>query len=107
MTVGGCGTAMREMHSRYGWEYIYRQLAEECSELSKASLKVIRATNKETPDTIEVSMNNYIEELADTWLMIAIARTDLTQEEKNLFDKTVENKFNRLMDRLKNSAEQG
>ena len=33
----------------YGDEYLYRQLADECMELSHAALKLIRAQRGETP----------------------------------------------------------
>lgn len=99
------GKAMGEMHAAYGWEYIYRQLAEECAELSHACLKLVRAVNKETPVPLEEAAKKYIEEVADVWLMIAVARTDMTPQEKALFDQIVENKFNRMMERIKERNE--
>lgn len=100
MDVLDFGKAMATMHRTHSWDYLYRQLAEECAELNKACLKLIRGNNNETPMTIETAMDNYIEEIADVWLMIAIARTDMTQEEKAMFDKTVSLKYNRMMERL-------
>ena len=40
---------MNEIVKKYGEEYMLRQLAEECNELSQAALKLIRARRKETP----------------------------------------------------------
>lgn len=100
MTVGDFGEALCAMHRRRGWEYLYRQLAEECCELGKAALKMVRVANGETPDSANAVAENYVEELADVWLMIAIARTDLSQEEKEQFDRIVEEKYSRLMERM-------
>lgn len=105
MDVSDFGKAMAKMHRTHSWDYLYRQLAEECAELNKACLKLVRATRNETPMMIETAMDNYIEEIADVWLMIAIARTDMTQEEKAMFDKTVSLKYNRMMERLEKRAE--
>ena len=61
---------MPEVIERYGEEYMYRQLAEECAELAQAALKMIRAYHKETPLTPEVASMNLLEEVADVWLML-------------------------------------
>lgn len=100
MEVSDFGKAMGALNKACGWDYIYRQVAEECAELNKACLKLVRAVNKETPMPVEAAAAEYIEEIADVWLMIAIARTDMTPEEKTMFDNTVECKYNRLMQRM-------
>ena len=100
MQVSDFGKALNAMHRRHGWEYMYRQLAEECAELTKAALKMVRLANDETPDSEDQITDNYIEELADVWLMIAIARTDLSDDEKAQFDKVVEEKYARMMRRV-------
>ncbi len=92
--------AMDLMDRRHDWDYLYRQLAEECAELGQAALKLVRAGKDETPVHIEDAITAYVEELADVYLMIAIARTDLTKEEKAMFEKTVSNKYARMMKRL-------
>ena len=92
--------AMDLMDRRHDWDYLYRQLAEECAELGHAALKLVRAGKDETPVHIEDASNAYVEELADVYLMIAIARTDLTKEEKAMFERTVSNKYARMMKRL-------
>ena len=92
--------AMYLMDRRHDWDYLYRQLAEECAELGQAALKLVRAGKDETPVHIEDASTAYVEELADVYLMIAIARTDLTKEEKEMFERTVSNKYARMMKRL-------
>lgn len=92
--------AMYAMDRRHDWDYLYRQLAEECAELGHAALKLVRAGKDETPVHIEDASTAYVEELADVYLMIAIARTDLTKEEKAMFERTVSNKYARMMKRL-------
>ena len=100
MNIGSFGEALNAMHRRHGWEYMYRQLAEECAELTKAALKMVRMANDETPDSACQIVDNYIEELADVWMMIAIARADLGDDEKAQFDKIVEEKYARMMRRM-------
>ena len=92
--------AMDLMDRRHDWDYLYRQLAEECAELGHAALKLVRAGKDETPVHIKDASTAYVEELADVYLMIAIARTDLTKEEKAMFERTVSNKYARMMKRL-------
>lgn len=92
--------AMYLMDRRHDWDYLYRQLAEECAELGHAALKLVRARKDETPVHIEDASTAYVEELADVYLMIAIARTDLTKEGKAMFERTVSNKYARMMKRL-------
>lgn len=92
--------AMYAMDRRHDWDYLYRQLAEVCAELGHAALKLVRAGKDETPVHIEDASTAYVEELADVYLMIDIARTDLTKEEKAMFERTVSNKYARMMKRL-------
>ena len=58
--------------TRLGPEELLCQLAEEASELSQAALKLRKAiTGKNpTPKTTEQCISNYIEELADIYLII-------------------------------------
>lgn len=60
---------------KYGVEYMLRQLAEECAELTQAALKVIRAQKKETPMRIDEAMEHLMEELADVEVMMDGVRT--------------------------------
>lgn len=67
---------------KYGKEYMLRQLAEECSELSQAALKYIRAARKETPMRIDEAIEHLTEEIADVRLMIdAVTATVLSESD--------------------------
>ena len=54
----------------YGDEYLYRQLAEECMELSHAALKLIRAQRGETPVPLGEAQEALLEEAADVRVML-------------------------------------
>lgn len=73
---------MDRIIEKYGEEYVLRQLAEECSELSKASLKMIRAQRRETPVLPLDARDNFIEELADVQNAIRAAKELLSPEEE-------------------------
>ena len=55
--------------NRYGDEAMLRLLAEECSELAHAALKMVRVMHGETPVTHEEAHANLVEELADVMLV--------------------------------------
>ena len=60
-----------ETKKRYGEEYIYRQLAEECCELAQACLKDIRVENQElTVETKRGVGKVLVEEIADVLICI-------------------------------------
>lgn len=61
---------MKEIVEKYGEEYMLRQLAEECNELSQAALKLIRARHKETPMREDEATEHLIEEIADVTVML-------------------------------------
>lgn len=67
----------KELVDKYGKEYIYRQLAEECSELAQACLKVIRAERKETPMRMDEAWERLLEEFGDVLLMMDIVESML------------------------------
>ena len=73
---------MDRIIEKYGEEYVLRQLAEECSELSKAALKMIRAQRRETPVLPLDARDNFIEELADVQNMIRAAKELLSPDEE-------------------------
>lgn len=52
-----------EISNKCGNEYMLRQLAEECSELSQAALKYIRALRKETPMRTDEAIEHIVEEM--------------------------------------------
>jgi len=88
---------MRDTCSR---DYLYRQLAEECAELAQAALKVVRAQNGETPETLEDAMNHYIEELADVFVMHGIARLDLSADRNQKMYQIMGEKRERMARRM-------
>lgn len=59
----------QKIQAKYGDEYLFRQLAEECIELAHASLKLIRAMRGETPLPIEKARASFLEEVADVRVM--------------------------------------
>lgn len=61
---------MKEIVEKYGEEYMLRQLAEECTELAQAALKVIRSKRKETPMREDEAMEHLMEEIADVTVML-------------------------------------
>jgi NTP pyrophosphatase (non-canonical NTP hydrolase) len=58
-----------------------RQLAEECSECTKAALKLIRAMNKETPISEDEAKRNLVEEIADVSVCITALSDIALQKE--------------------------
>ena len=61
-------------------DYIYRQLAEECAELTQAALKVVRAHKKETPASVREVYDSVLEEIADVRVMLDIVETAVLNE---------------------------
>ena len=58
-----------EYVNRYGDEAMLRLVAEECSELAHAALKMVRVRNNDTPVTYDEAHANLVEELADVMLV--------------------------------------
>lgn len=87
-------------------DYLFRQLAEECGELVQASLKYIRALNGETPITEEDAFDHYLEELVDVALMLKIAKADLSDDAKKLFEEKFRFKRARFINRLNEEFKQ-
>ena len=84
-----------------GKEYCLRQLAEECSELTKASLKLIRANNGETPLPQPIAWDALIEELADTQVMLdLIVNGMLTPGERDDVERIYDEKLSRFTTRV-------
>ena len=86
---------------KYGKEYMLRQMAEECSELSQAALKYIRAARKETPMRIDEAIEHLTEEIADVRLMIdAVSATLLSERDVDNAQGIKEEKFYRWKKRM-------
>lgn len=75
---------MVEIAEKYGEEYLLRQLTEECCELGKAAMKMVRSRHGETPVRETEARENLIEEIADVLVMIdAVCNTMLSKEEQD------------------------
>ena len=86
---------------KYGKEYMLRQLAEECSELSQAALKYIRAARKETPMRTDEAIEHIVEEIADVSLMIdAVSATVLSERDVDNVQAIKEQKLDRWKTRM-------
>ena len=83
-------------------EELLTQLAEECSELSKAALKLRRVYNGENPTPVKRSeaFNNVLEEIADVYLSIMVLGLDSSIHTRQIY-KTMEAKLCRWEQRLK------
>lgn len=91
----------KAISEKYGKEYMLRQLAEECSELSQAALKYIRAVRKETPMRIDEAIEHLTEEIADVRLMIdAVSATVLTWRDVDDMQAIKEQKLDRWKTRM-------
>lgn len=91
---------MDEIISHCGEEYILRQLAEECAELSKAALKLIRAQKRETEMLPLDARENFMEEMADVRVMLRCARRLLSPEEDIAERRICRQKEERMYRRL-------
>lgn len=92
---------LEAIRDRYGKEYLLRQLAEECGELSVAALHLIRADRKETKLTKEEVVDNLIEEVADVIVMIdCVLRTAVSKDGRVLVNRTIEAKCHRMVRNL-------
>lgn len=65
---------MKEIIDKVGESAILEQLAEECAELAKASLKLSRVMRKEnpTPVTVNAAFDNLVEEIGDVRLLLSV-----------------------------------
>lgn len=72
-----------EIVEKCGKEYLLRQLAEECNELSQAALKLIRAWRKETPMREDEAYERLVEEIADVLLQTYMVRCEILVDDEN------------------------
>ena len=85
---------------RYGDEYLYRQLAEECMELGHAALKLIRARRSETPVLLDKAQRVLIDEAADVRVMLNALNDMLDADEHARLVKQAVAKDRRMVARL-------
>lgn len=83
-------------------DYIYRQLAEECTELAQAALKKVRYMKHEMPLSQKGDVEgNYLEELADVGVMWELAMLALRTQERDKAHEIMERKRERMERRLR------
>lgn len=83
-------------------DYLYRQLAEECTELAQAALKKVRYMKHEMPLSQKGDVEgNYIEELADVGVMRELAVMTLERQERETVQKIMQFKRERMERRLR------
>lgn len=83
-------------------DYLYRQLAEECTELAQAALKKVRSANGEISPGAKAEIDdNYLEELADVGVMRELAVMTLGMQERETMHKIMQFKRERMEERLK------
>jgi NTP pyrophosphatase (non-canonical NTP hydrolase) len=82
-----------------------QQLAEECAELSQASLKLIRAKRMFNPTSVseEDARMNLLEEMADVLLSMEVTSLLLNNVAIEQIHSTMEKKSYRWLDRLRNA----
>ena len=82
-------------------DYALRLLAEECCELGKAALKVVRVLNDETPMSMGEARENLIEETGDVLAMMTVLRATFhTVVEAYDIERGMEYKLDRFVDRI-------
>lgn len=82
------------------FDYLYRQLAEECCELGQATLKMVRCMMGETPDSGRAVLEHYIEELADVGVMWNLAVANMEIAQRTQVNAIMNEKRNRMKERL-------
>lgn len=92
---------LASIYEKYGADYFLRQLAEECSELTQAALKIVRVQNGETPVSIEDAREAFLEEFADVIFMLwCIQELILSESESQEIDRIMERKSERMKRRM-------
>lgn len=82
-------------------EYRLRILAEECTELAQAALKLIRANERDTPVSEIDARMNMIEECADVY--VCVRSLALSEFQLDWIKKTADIKLARWEQRLNNA----
>lgn len=86
-------------------DYLYRQLAEECTELAQAALKKVRYMKHKMPLSQKGDVEgNYLEELADVGVMWSLAVEALPEHERQDMQTIMRCKRERMAERLRDRA---
>ena len=91
---------VNRIRKEYGDEYLYRQLAEECTELGHAALKLIRAKKRETPMPVQDAQQALIEEIADVRVMLFVLEKMLNTDGRVRLIEQTAAKDRRMTERL-------
>ncbi|MBR3239135.1 MAG: hypothetical protein IKF99_11925 [Oscillospiraceae bacterium] len=92
---------MNQIVEQYGEEYIFRQLAEESSELCQASLKMVRSMRGETPVRMTEAYEHVLEEVADIEVMLHVLKTAVLNDGANAKVAAIfQKKKDRMIDRM-------
>ena len=91
---------VNRIRKEYGDEYLYRQLAEECTELGHAALKLIRAQRGETPVPLDEAKTALIDEAADVRVMLNVLNDMLDADERVWLMVQAATKNQRMVARL-------
>ena len=92
---------VKELFSAVGPHALLDQLTEECCELGKAALKVVRAMGEGTPTPVSVgeARERLVEEIADVMVMFALLKVGfLTEVENYDIEREMDRKFDRFVD---------
>lgn len=83
-------------------DYLYRQLAEECTELAQAALKKVRYMKHEMPLSQKGDVEgNYLEALADVGVMWELALLALSIRDRESMHRIMQLKRERMERRLR------
>ena len=95
-------TMLRLLNESCKPDYLYRQLAEECTELAQAALKKVRCMKHEMPLSQKGDVEgNYIEELADVRVMSWLVEQALKPQERESMHRIMQFKRERMERRLR------
>ena len=94
---------VKELFSAVGPHALLDQLTEECCELGKAAMKVVRAMGEGTPTPVSLgdARENLVEEIADVMVMLTLLKIGfLTEVENYDIEQEMDRKFDRFVDRI-------
>lgn len=94
---------VKELFGAVGPHALLDQLTEECCELGKAAMKVVRAMGEGTPTPVSLgeARENLVEEIADVMVMFTLLKVGfLTEVENYDIEMEMDRKFDRFVDRV-------
>lgn len=94
---------IKDLFQAVGPHALLDQLTEECCELGKAAIKVVRAMGEGTPTPVSLgeARENLVEEIADVMVMFTLLKVGfLTEVENYDIEMEMDRKFDRFVDRI-------